>query len=61
MVAQETFFDLLKDSAHWEFEIFVTVVFDLVVVGMFWPFIKKHWKHHVESDEIHGFDKKYDK
>lgn len=57
----ETFLSLLGDAAHWEFEIFVTIVFDMIVVGMMWPFIKKHWQHHIESDEMHGFDEKPNK
>lgn len=51
----ETFWTLLHDSAHWEFEIFLMVIFDGVIgylgFKLFWPFIKKHWKHHVERDE----------
>ena len=46
----ETFLTLLCDRAHWEFEIFVTIVFDGVVLGLCWPFIKKHWNHHADRD-----------
>lgn len=48
----ETFWSLLKDSAHWEFEIFLMVLFDLVLGGLLWPFLRKHWLHHVHRDEI---------
>lgn len=27
----ETFFDLLKDPAHWEFEIFLIFIFDVII------------------------------
>lgn len=47
----ETFWSLLHNSAHWEFELFLMFIFD-VVIGLFlWPFISKHWKHHVDRDE----------
>lgn len=51
---QETFWTLLHDSAHWEFELFVTLVFDLIVGGMCWPYVKRHWKHHVDRDIKEG-------
>lgn len=47
----ETFWTLLKDTAHWEFEIFLMVLFDGVIVGLAWPFVRKHWKHHVSRDQ----------
>ena len=50
----ETFWTLLKDSAHWEFEIFLMILFDLVIGGLAWPFVKKHWKHHAERDRMEG-------
>ena len=50
MPEHETFWTLLGDVAHWEFEIFVTIVFDVVVCGLLWPFVRRHWKHHVERD-----------
>jgi len=52
---------LCKDPAHWEFEIFVSVVFDLFILGICWNFVKKHWKHHIDSDKLHGFDEKDEK
>lgn len=60
MIETETFRSLLHDGAHWEFELFVGFIemlaFD-VVIGLFaWPFVMKHWKHHVDRDrrEEHG-------
>jgi hypothetical protein len=50
----ETFWTLLRDSAHWEFEIFLMVIFDLIIGGLAWPFIKKHLRHHLERDKKEG-------
>jgi hypothetical protein len=47
----ETFFDLLKDPAHWEFEIFLIIIFD-VIIGLFiWPFVQKALVHHKSDHE----------
>ena len=46
----ETFWTLLKDPAHWEFELFLMIVFDGAIGALIWPFLKKHWKHHVDRD-----------
>jgi hypothetical protein len=47
---QETFFTLLRDSAHWEFELFVgfieMIVFDVIIGYFVWP----HVKHHLARD-----------
>jgi hypothetical protein len=51
MVAPETFMSLLRDKAHWEFEIFLMVLFDGVVAGLALPFLKKHWQHHMDRDK----------
>ena len=50
MIQPETFWTLLRDAAHWEFEIFVTLVFDGLVLGLLWPFIRRHWNHHLNRD-----------
>ena len=47
---QETFWSLLHNAAHWEFEIFLMILFDGVIGLLLWPFIKKHWKHHTDRD-----------
>ncbi|MGH7745457.1 MAG: hypothetical protein ACREQ5_11790 [Candidatus Dormibacteria bacterium] len=47
----ETFWSLLHDAAHWEFEVFLMIVFDVVIGGLCWPFVRKHWKHHLERDK----------
>jgi hypothetical protein len=50
----ETFWTLLRDAAHWEFEIFLMILFDMIIGGLAWPFLKKHWKHHAERDRMEG-------
>ncbi len=48
---QETFFTLLKDSAHWEFELFLIFIFDVVIGVLIWPQIRNWFKHHKEDDD----------
>ena len=49
----ETFWDLVRDPAHWQFEILVNVLENLVVgglIGVFiWPAIKRHIHQDVEE------------
>ncbi len=52
----ETFWTLLRDKAHWEFEIFLMILFDLIIGGLAWPFLKKHWAHHVRLFIELGYD-----
>ena len=47
----ETFWSLLHDAAHWEFELFLMLLFDGVIFGVCWPFLRKHWKHHIACDQ----------
>ena len=47
----ETFWSLLHDAAHWEFELFLMFVFDVVLGLLIWPFVSKHWRHHVDRDK----------
>ncbi len=54
MIEKETFWTLLHDSAHWEFEIFLMVIFDLILGGLLWPFVRKHWNHHIARDKKEG-------
>ena len=46
----ETFTTLLKDPAHWEFELFLMLLFDVLIAGLCWPFVRKHWRHHLDRD-----------
>ena len=50
----ETFWTLLADKAHWEFELFLILLFDLIIGALVWPFVKKHWQHHMERDKEEG-------
>ena len=54
----ETFWTLLHDAAHWEFEVFLMVVFDGVIgylgFRLLWPKIRKHWQHHIDRDNREG-------
>ena len=47
----ETFFTLLKDPAHWEFEIFLMVVFDVIIGFFIWPFVRRALVHHKSDHE----------
>ncbi len=47
----ETFFDLLKDPAHWEFEIFLIIIFDVIIGLVIWPFIRGALIHHKSDHE----------
>ena len=38
----ETFWTLLKDPAHWEFEGFLMLLFDVLLGMILWPFVKRH-------------------
>lgn len=38
------FFKMLGDPAHWAFEIFVTLVVDGLLVGIFWPLVRNCWQ-----------------
>lgn len=53
-VAHETFWTLASDAAHWEFELFLMLLFDGIVGAVAWPFVRKHWLHHRERDEREG-------
>jgi hypothetical protein len=50
----ETFWTLLHDKAHWEFEIFLMLLFDGIIGALLWPFIKRHWNHHIDRDKKEG-------
>ena len=47
----ETFLTLLQDRAHWEFELFLMLLFDGVVGCVLFPFVRKHWRHHITRDK----------
>ena len=49
-MAEETFWTLLGDLAHWEFELFLIFLFDVLIGLLIWPYIKKWFRHHKEDD-----------
>ena len=42
----ETFFTLLFDAAHWEFELFLMLLVDGLILGLLYPRIRRHLDHH---------------
>ena len=42
----ETFWTLIKDSAHWEFELFLIFIFDILIGLLIWPAIRHLIKDH---------------
>ena len=47
----ETFWTLFTDLAHWEFELFLILPFDVLVGLLLWPWINKFILHHKSDDE----------
>ncbi len=47
----ETFLILLKDPAHWQFELFLIFIFDVIIGLLLWPFISKFILHHKSDDD----------
>ncbi|MBU2101256.1 hypothetical protein KKH05_00835 [Patescibacteria group bacterium] len=47
----ETFWTLATDLAHWEFELFLIILFDVVIGILLWPRLKKIFKHHESDDD----------
>lgn len=48
---QETFISLLRNAAHWEFELFLMLVFDVVIGAIAWPWIRKLIHKHGQHKE----------
>lgn len=60
MIIAETFWELLREPGHWQFEIFTTIIQDVVILGLGWPLVKRlvarhdEKKHgHEHCDEVH--------
>lgn len=49
----ETFGTLLRDPAHWEFELMLIVIFDGVLGMLVWPFIDRHLHSGDEGEHMH--------
>jgi len=67
MIAEvhETFWTLLHDPAHWEFEIFLMVVFDGLLGALLFPWVKRWIKRTREEavrreHEKHGIREEHD-
>ena len=43
-MAPETFITLLKDPAHWEFEVFLMFLQDVILGLLIVPLVRRHWK-----------------
>jgi hypothetical protein len=50
-MTEETFWTLLKDPAHWQFEIFLIIIFDVFIGLLLWPSFSKFILHHKSDDE----------
>lgn len=50
-IQSETFWTLLTDVAHWQFEIFLIILFDVIVGIIVWPWVRKFILHHESDDE----------
>ena len=48
---QETFWTLFTDLAHWEFELFLILIFDVLLGLLLWPAVRKFILHHKSDDE----------
>jgi uncharacterized membrane protein YbhN (UPF0104 family) len=48
---EETFWTLLRDLPHWEFELFVSLVFLVMESLIFWPLVRKFLHHHKSDDD----------
>lgn len=55
----ETFWTLLGDPAHWAFELFLMLIFDVIIgylgFKVLWPRIKDHFHSDLEHAE-HGHE-----
>ncbi len=55
MLEHETFMSLLRDKAHWEFELFIQLLIDGLIGAVLWPLVRSHMKKH------HNHEKKADR
>jgi hypothetical protein len=47
----ETFWTLMRSSAHWEFELFLILLFDGLIGAILWPRLHKWTRHHKSDDD----------
>lgn len=52
MLAEETFWDLFRSLGHWYFELFLILLFDVIIgylgFKVFWPRVKAHFHEDLE-------------
>lgn len=53
MFLSETYWELMRDPAHWLFEITLILIFDVIIGMVAWPFVKKWIKNHDEKKHAH--------
>ena len=54
----DKYLELLGDPAHWAFEITVTVIVDLIIIGLLWPLVVRWVKRHDETHHPNDLPKK---
>lgn len=47
----QEFLHLVKDPAHWYFELMLIIIFDVIIGLLIWPFIQKALIHHKSDHE----------
>lgn len=52
----ESFWSLLRDPAHWYFELFLMLLFDVLIGAIAWPIIRRHIHRDVDAAEEHEHD-----
>lgn len=52
MCETETFWTLLRDLPHWEFEIFLILIFDVLIGVMLLPCLKRFVHRHTHIPKI---------
>lgn len=53
-ILAESFWTLLRDPAHWYFELVLILLFDVVIGALAWPAIRRHIHRDVGAAEEHG-------
>lgn len=50
----ETYWELIRDPAHWLLELTIMALFDGVIGALLWPWLRKHYGHHIARDRREG-------
>lgn len=51
---QETFWTLLRDQAHWEFEMFLMLLFDGVLAGL-WQLYRRRRENRISNSHTYHY------